>query len=263
MKRVVTALFLVPVCVYAALFAPWWIFFAVVAIVALLCMREYAGITGSFAPLGYLAGALILFAPPRESVLILILSTLAALCLTLSAGVLEEGFARAAALVLGIVYVFGSWKTAILLHDSAPETAAFGAGAGHHLLMFGLMVNWIGDTGAYYIGKNFGRHKLAPAVSPGKTWEGAAASAVTGVVFGLIYLPLAIKGTSPLVAGALALAANVAGQVGDLAESAIKRGAGVKDSGNLLPGHGGMLDRVDSSMFALPVLYTLSTFLHI
>ena len=125
------------------------------------------------------------------------------------------------------------------------------------------MVNWIGDTGAYYVGKNFGRHKLAPAVSPGKTWEGAAASAVTGVVFGLIYLPLAIKGTSLPIAGALALAANVAGQVGDLAESAIKRGAGVKDSGSLLPGHGGMLDRVDSSMFALPVLYTLSTFLHI
>ena len=89
------------------------------------------------------------------------------------------------------------------------------------------------------------------------------ASAVTGVVFGLVYLPLAIKGTSLLVAGSLALAANAAGQVGDLAESAIKRGVGVKDSGGLLPGHGGMLDRVDSSMFALPVLYAISTFLHI
>jgi phosphatidate cytidylyltransferase len=263
MKRVVTALFLVPVCVYSALFAPWWLFFGVVAIVALLCMREYAAITESFAPLGYLAGILILFAPPRESLLILILTTLAAMCLPLSAAVLEKGMVRAAALVLGIVYIFGSWKTAILLHDSAPQPAAFGASTGHHLLMFGLLVNWIGDTGAYYVGKNFGRHKLAPAVSPGKTWEGAAASAVTGVVFGLIYLPLAIKGTSLLIAGALALAANAAGQVGDLAESAIKRGAGVKDSGGLLPGHGGMLDRVDSSMFALPVLYAISTFLHI
>ena len=72
MKRVVTALFLVPVCVYSALFAPWWLFFGVVAIVALLCMREYAAITESFAPLGYLAGVLILFAPPRESLLIFI-----------------------------------------------------------------------------------------------------------------------------------------------------------------------------------------------
>jgi phosphatidate cytidylyltransferase len=123
--------------------------------------------------------------------------------------------------------------------------------------MFGLMVNWIGDTGAYYVGKNFGRHKLAPAVSPGKSWEGAAASAITGVVFGLVYLPLTIRGTSLLSAGLLAFAANAAGQVGDLAESALKRGAGVKDSGTLLPGHGGLLDRVDSTMFALPVLYAL------
>jgi phosphatidate cytidylyltransferase len=109
------------------------------------------------------------------------------------------------------------------------------------------------------VGKNFGRHKLAPSVSPGKSWEGAAASAVTGVAFGMIYLPLTIHASLPL-AGALALAANVAGQIGDLAESAIKRGAGVKDSGALLPGHGGFLDRVDSTMFALPVLYALLTF---
>jgi phosphatidate cytidylyltransferase len=250
MKRVVTALFLVPIAVYAALFAPWGSFLAVIALVALLCFHEYAAITGSSAPLGYVSGILILIAPQHELVLLMILSTLAALCLTLSAADLAQGFARASALVTGIIYIFGSWKTGILLHDISP-----------HWLMFGLMVNWIGDTGAYYIGKNFGRHKLAPAVSPGKSWEGAVASAVTGVAFGLIYLPLAIKGTSLMRAGLLALAANVSGQVGDLAESAIKRGAGVKDSGTLLPGHGGMLDRVDSTLFALPVLYALLTFL--
>ncbi|HTA43545.1 MAG TPA: phosphatidate cytidylyltransferase [Bryobacteraceae bacterium] len=261
MKRVVTALFLVPVCVYSALFAPWWFFFAMVALVALLCMREWAHITGSFAPLGYLAGILILFAPQHELILLFILSALAAMSLQLSASDSEKGFGRAAALMLGIVYIFGSWKTGILLHDSAEKPAAFGVPAGHHLLMFGLMVNWIGDTGAYYVGKNFGRHKMAPAVSPGKSWEGAAASAVTGILFGVIYLPLAIRGTSPIAAGLLALVANAAGQVGDLAESAVKRGAGVKDSGSLLPGHGGMMDRVDSSMFALPVLYALSTLL--
>jgi phosphatidate cytidylyltransferase len=107
------------------------------------------------------------------------------------------------------------------------------------------------------VGRKYGRHKLAPAVSPGKTWEGAMASSVAGLIFGLIYLPLAIAGTSLLKAGILAVAANAAGQVGDLAESAIKRGAGVKDSGTMLPGHGGVLDRVDSTMFSLPVLYTL------
>lgn len=261
MKRVVTACFLVPVAVYAALFAPWWFFFAVVAIVAMLAMREYALITESFAPLGYAAGFLMLLAPPHELTLIIVLSALAAICLPLAPAGREKGFAHATALVTGIVYVFGSWKTGILLHDEANRPAAFGVGAGHHLLLFGLMVNWIGDTGAYYVGRQFGRHKMAPAISPGKTWEGAAASAVTGVIFGAIYLPLAIQGTSPLAAGALALAANAAGQLGDLAESAIKRDAGVKDSGSLLPGHGGMLDRVDSTMFALPVLYTLSGFL--
>ena len=261
MKRVVTALFLVPVCVYSALFAPWWFFFAILALVALLCMREWAQITGTFAPLGYLAGILILLAPQHELILLFVVSALSAMCLQLSAPDSEKGFARAAALVLGIVYIFGSWKTGILLHDISGKPAAFGVPAGHHLLMFGLMVNWIGDTGAYYVGKNFGRHKMAPAVSPGKTWEGAMASAITGVVFGLIYLPLAIRSISPIVAGLLSLAANAAGQVGDLAESAVKRGAGVKDSGSLLPGHGGMMDRVDSSMFALPVVYALSTLL--
>jgi phosphatidate cytidylyltransferase len=250
MKRVVTALILVPIAVYSALFAPWWVLFAVIAFVALLCFREYAAITKSFTPLGYVAGILILAvplqAPQHETVLLIILSTLAAMCLTL----FGSHPARASSLVLGIVYVFGSWKTGILLHDINPNW-----------LMFGLMVNWVGDTGAFYVGRKFGRHKLAPSISPGKSWEGAAASAVTGVAFGMIYLPLTIKGTSLLEAGLLALAANVAGQVGDLAESAIKRGAGVKDSGNLLPGHGGVLDRVDSTMFALPVLYSLLTFL--
>jgi phosphatidate cytidylyltransferase len=246
MKRVVTALVLVPIAVYSALFAPWWILFAVVALVALLCFREYASITESFAPLGYVAGILILIAPQHETILLIVLSTLAAMCLTL----FKNSPAQASSLVLGIVYIFGSWKTGILLHDINPNW-----------LMFGLMVNWVGDTGAFYVGRKFGRHKLAPSVSPGKSWEGAAASVVTGVAFGMVYLPLTIKGTSLLAAGLLALAANAAGQVGDLAESAIKRGAGVKDSGNLLPGHGGLLDRVDSTMFALPVLYSLLTFM--
>jgi phosphatidate cytidylyltransferase len=254
MKRVVTALFLVPIAVYSALFAPWWILFTVIAIVALLAFREYASITGSFAPLGYVAGILILAvptkAPQHETILLIILSTLAAMCLILSANDPAKGFARASALVLGVVYIFGSWKTGILLHDINPNW-----------LMFGLMVNWIGDTGAFWVGRKFGRRKLAPSISPGKSWEGAAASVVAGVAFGMIYLPLTIKGTSLLASGLLALAANVAGQVGDLAESAIKRGAGVKDSGTLLPGHGGILDRVDSTMFALPVLYSLLTFL--
>jgi len=248
MKRVVTALFLIPIAVYSVMFAPWWAFFGVVAILAILSFHEYAVITQSFAPLGYVAGILILFAPGHETMLLILLSTLAAMCLTLTAAEPGRGFTRAAALVLGIIYIFGAWKAGILLHDMNPNW-----------LMFALGVNWIGDTGAYYVGKNFGRHKLAPAVSPGKSWEGAVASLVFGIAFGIVYLPLTIKGVSLAEAGLIALAANIAGQAGDLAESAIKRGSGVKDSGTLLPGHGGFLDRLDSTLFAMPVVYTLLT----
>ena len=261
MKRILTAFLLVPLGVYSSLFAPWWIFVAVVALVAVLCFREYAQMTGSFAPLGYAAGLLILIAPPRETILIVILSALASMCLPLAAPDLEKAVVRSGTLILGVIYIFGSWKTAILLHDIQTPVLRH-LQAGQHWLMFALMVNWIGDTGAYYVGRKFGRHRMAPSVSPGKTWEGAIASAATAVIFGMIYLPLAITGTSFLTAVLVALAANAAGQVGDLAESAIKRGAGVKDSGTLLPGHGGAMDRVDSTMFALPVLYTLVSLLH-
>jgi phosphatidate cytidylyltransferase len=250
MKRAITALVLVPVAVYAVLFAPPVFFLAVVAIFAVLCFREYARITEANALPGYVAGLLILVAPLNQAALILFLAALAALCLNLSSEDFANGAARAAALVMGIAYVFGAWKTATLLHDMDPK-------AGPYWLMFALMINWIGDTGAYYVGRKFGKHKLAPNVSPGKSWEGAAASAVTGVIFGLIYLPLAIHGTPLWAAAGISLIANASGQVGDLAESALKRSAGVKDSGTILPGHGGILDRLDSSLFAMPVVYTL------
>ena len=246
MKRVITALLLVPFAVYSILYADWRVFLAVVILAASLCFHEYCRITGAFAPLGYVAGLLLLVAPPREASLIVILAGLAAMAVSMAARDLSVGVARAGALAMGILYVFGSWKTAVLLHD-----------INHHWLMFGLMVNWIGDTGAYYVGRRFGKHKLAPIVSPGKTWEGAAASAVTGTLLGALYLPWAIPGLALPLACLIALIANAAGQVGDLAESALKRGAGVKDSGTLLPGHGGVLDRMDSTMFAVPVLYVM------
>jgi len=251
MKRILTALVLVPVTVYTVLFAPWPVFVAIVAIVASLCFHEYAAITQSFAPVGFVAGLLILIAPPAETTLILFLTALAAMCLPLASRTPEKSVPHSGALMLGIIYIFGAWKTAILLHDvNTPR-----ANSGHYWLMFALVVNWFGDTGAYYVGRRFGRRKLAPLISPGKTWEGAAASVITAMVFGLAFLPVAIPGTSAMQAGGISLLANIAGQLGDLAESAIKRSVGVKDSGTLLPGHGGMLDRVDSSLFSLPVVY--------
>jgi phosphatidate cytidylyltransferase len=256
MKRALTALVLVPVAIYAVIFAPSQIFLAVDAIFAILCFREYARITGASPMPGYVAGALILIAPLNQAALIIFLTALAALCLTMSAADFAKGAGQAAALVMGVAYIFGSWKTAILLHE-VEGPAYHGIAAGRYWLMFSLVVNWIGDTGAYYVGRSYGRHKLAPRVSPGKSWEGAIASAVTGVIFGAIFLPLTIADMPVWIAALIALVANAAGQIGDLAESALKRGAGVKDSGTLLPGHGGMLDRLDSSLFAMPVVYTL------
>lgn len=256
MKRVLTALVLVPVAVWSVLFAPPQVFLAVAAVFAVLCFREYARIADAYAMPGYVAGLLILIAPLSQAALIMFLTALAAMCLTMSSNDFGKGAARAGALVLGVAYIFGAWKMAILLHE-IDGPALRQLPAGHYWLLFALMVNWIGDTGAYYVGRRFGKRKLAPRVSPGKSWEGAAASAVTGIAFGLIFIPLTITGTPLWVAGAVSLVANAAGQIGDLAESALKRGAGVKDSGTLLPGHGGMLDRLDSSLFAMPVVYTL------
>jgi phosphatidate cytidylyltransferase len=256
MKRALTALVLVPVAIYAVIFAPFQIFLVVDAMFAIFCFREYARITNAWAMPGYVAGLLILIAPLNQAALILFLTALAALCLTMSAADFAKGTVQAAALVMGVAYIFGSWKTAILLHN-LDGPAAHGLAAGRYWLMFSLVVNWIGDTGAYYVGRKFGRHKLAPRISPGKSWEGAMASAVAGVIFGVVFLPLTIADMPVWIAALIALVANAAGQIGDLAESALKRGAGVKDSGTLLPGHGGMLDRLDSSLFAMPVVYTL------
>ena len=124
---------------------------------------------------------------------------------------------------------------------------------GPRMVLFLLVLLWVGDSLAYFAGRSVGRYKMAPEVSPGKTWEGAAANLLGSVLVGVagarwIALP-------PVHLAAMAGLANVAGQLGDLAESAYKRSAGVKDSGTILPGHGGMLDRVDSLIFATPVVW--------
>ena len=146
--------------------------------------------------------------------------------------------------MLGILYIFGSWRCAVGLRDLSP-----------HWLCFALALNWIGDMAAYYAGRTFGRHKLAPKLSPKKTWEGSIASIAAAAALGVLYLHYALPERPVWELLLISALANVAGQVGDLAESAIKRGADVKDSGTLLPGHGGFLDRVDGTLFTLPVVY--------
>jgi|SRR5580658_82866 phosphatidate cytidylyltransferase len=250
MKRVLTALVLFPLIVWVVRWSPLWTVYAVTALVALLCFYEYSGIAdgyqaGQLGPLGYGAGLLILVLPSDgQALLTAIAVALIALSLALRADDLRAGIQRAAFLLLGVVYIFGCWRFAPLL-----------ARQDRYWLLYALVLNWIGDIGAYYVGRSLGRHKLAPIVSPGKSWEGAAASLAASLIFGFFFLRWAIPAVTPAVALALTTVANVAGQFGDLCESALKRGAGVKDSGTLLPGHGGWLDRVDSTLFTLPVVY--------
>ncbi len=250
MKRLLTGLILAPLIAYVVLWGPDLLFLAVVACVALICFHEYSGLVASCGvrppgPLGYLAGLLVLWFP-QEPFLLLVIVTLLALALALGEESLASGLPRAGALLAGVLYIFGSLRFAGALRTKHP-----------YWLFFALGLCWLGDTAAYYVGKALGRHKLAPRVSPAKSWEGAAASLVVSLAAGWIYLAKLIPEVRLWEALGLSLLANVAGQVGDLAESALKRGAGVKDSGSLLPGHGGWLDRVDANLFSVPAVYAL------
>lgn len=248
MKRVLTAAALIPIVVYTVLWANNWIFAAVLAAAALLSYREFDSIAtaygfGAPGPLGYGAGLALLFRA-GDGWLIVLAAALAGMALAMRDRDLAKALPRSALLVTGIVYIFGAWKCALGLHV-----------AGAHWLMYALLVSWGGDIGAFYVGRSFGRHRLAERVSPKKSWEGAAASVVTAILIAGAYLIHFVPDVGIVEAILLTAAANIAGQLGDLCESAIKRGAGVKDSGAILPGHGGFLDRVDSSLFVMPLVY--------
>jgi phosphatidate cytidylyltransferase len=255
MKRILTALILIPIFLLVILWAPQWLFIAVTATVAVLCFREYAHLVslhqlpkpGLF---GYAAG-LVLLLIPVNNVAILVFIAILGMASGLRLRDLDGVLPYAAALVLGIIYVFGTLRTAIELRAINP-----------YWLFFALSLNWVGDIAALYTGRLVGRHPLAPQVSPAKSWEGSLGSLAASALYGVLYLPRWLP-TVPILEGlGLTAIANIAGQFGDLCESALKRGAHVKDSGTLLPGHGGWLDRVDSSLFALPVVYFLVSNLH-
>jgi phosphatidate cytidylyltransferase len=251
MKRVLTAAALIPPVIATVFYANDLIFFAVVALVAVLCYHEYNTIAAAYGfgdpgPIGYGAGLLLLWFA-GDAWLIVLAAALIAFAVSLRAENLAHALPRSALLVTGIVYIFGAWKCAIPLHA-----------VNRHWMMYALIVNWTGDIGAYYIGRAFGKHRLAERVSPKKSWEVAVAAVVTAIAVGGAYLVYFIPGVGLAEAIVLTAVANVAGQLGDLCESAMKRGAGVKDSGSILPGHGGFLDRVDSTLFSLPVIYAFT-----
>jgi phosphatidate cytidylyltransferase len=130
-----------------------------------------------------------------------------------------------------------------------------GSAGGNRWVFWGLMTCWFGDTAAFCMGRLWGRHKLAPRISPKKTWEGAAGGVLGSCLAAGIGKWWLLPGEPLLSLFIISLLLAASGQLGDLAESCLKRGVGVKDSSNLLPGHGGMLDRIDAVLFAAPILY--------
>lgn len=256
MKRLITGLIITPFFFYVVAFAPDWTFLIVLALVGLFCLYEFLGILAARFPeyedlrrnpVPYVAGLVLLVLPSQEGVF-LTLYALLAMVLVLRFRDMAAGLPLAAGLLLGVVYIFGSWRCGLLLRGISPWW-----------MLFALAINWVGDTFAFYGGRTFGKHKMAPVISPNKSWEGSISSAVSTMILGSTYLHYMMPQVPMWQGLGLCLAANVAGQVGDLAESAMKRGAGVKDSSNLLPGHGGWLDRVDSSLFSVPVVYWIVT----
>lgn len=252
MKRVATALVLIPAVVWLVLKGPEWALSTTLAVVGALAFWEFDQITAKCGAqlgraglvVGTAAGVAMMLAPLPGIVAVLIV--LSGMTLAMRAPDLGKSLISGAAFALGVIYIFGAWRCAIELRVINP-----------HWLMFAVLLSWVGDTAALYVGRAFGRHKLAPRVSPSKTWEGAIASTIGAMVAGLVYahylmpqVPIAMV----LLVGAVG---NIAGQIGDLAESALKRGAGVKDSGSSLPGHGGWLDRIDATLFSVPVVYAL------
>ncbi|MGD0739088.1 MAG: phosphatidate cytidylyltransferase [Terracidiphilus sp.] len=282
MKRVITALILIPL-VLVLIFLPvqWqWLFSLAVAGVAVLAGWEYLGLTrrrrANPPRIATLVALLALFAsnfqwPDSDHLLgIFGILGLGLLVYCTFFKPVDEVIADASASIFCLLYT-GLTLLALPALRAEPSGAS--------LLLFLLFVVWAGDTSAYYVGRPWGRHKLAPKLSPGKSWEGAIASVAGSMLVAAALVGLATLLQKPSNAVVfswlqrvcpsailtfpeelwywlvLAAVVNVAGQIGDLAESALKRSAGVKDSGNLLPGHGGVLDRIDALLIAAPVLW--------
>ncbi|MGH9576704.1 MAG: phosphatidate cytidylyltransferase [Terriglobales bacterium] len=286
MKRVITAAVLIPLVLVAVFRAPLWLFTAIAGLVALLAMREYLDLVAAYGAnpfravvLGFTSLSFAFLAAANSS---------REEWNTVASGVALGAYLGTPLLLLMLALRRQDLRSALpdvaLASFALPYVAlpvalvvgirAFPAGWFFVLLLF--LAVWTGDIAAYYVGSNFGKHRMSPVISPKKTWEGAVASVVASVVVALI---LSLKGPGvqawlgsvgllmdasgnlrvpalwvPVVLG---VGINIAAQLGDLVESLIKRGAGVKDSGSSLPGHGGMLDRIDALLLASPAAVVL------
>ena len=290
MKRVLTAVVLVPLVLLVVFRAPLMLFAVVIGVIVLLTLHEYLGVVEKYdiKPVRWAAYGLsilmviwiflqisVRYAAVRQWVSYLwpeeALYWSILLLIPFIFGVpvvfrrdLRMALAGSAASAFGVLYIAIPLTLLIAIRFQWRQRI---------LLVFVLLTVWIGDTAAYYVGRAVGRHKLAPIVSPNKTWEGAIASLASSILVAWLvfhfqtkidalfpelpatfYTPLLVpdRQTMWMHIVILALLTNIAAQFGDLFESALKRGAQVKDSGTLLPGHGGLLDRIDALLCASP-----------
>jgi phosphatidate cytidylyltransferase len=273
MKRILTAAVLILAVLALIFFGKLWMITLFAAIIAELAAYEYLRLAA--------VGAEAHDAKLRIPIWWMALGTMLAFVVTLPDFPLEAQLPVLSALTLAL-FAWNGFLSPLI--QVLPDTAQGLFGLiwivypltlipllwkqedGPALLLFLMVCVWAGDIAALYIGRTFGKHKLAPRLSPGKTWEGAIASIIGSILVAalVVYLSdtLNARGNTILHISeplwqSLVLAAiiNIAAQLGDLLESAIKRGAGVKDSGTILPGHGGILDRIDALLLAAPVLW--------
>ncbi len=265
MARILTAAVLVPLVVLLLLKGPFWLLVVVAGLVAMLACWEFlvlADATGASTPRIVVMVAMVAlftttFFRPEWMLPVLTASALGIFAIVCFRSPLNRVLWNTSASLFGLLYTGVTLTTLprLSLEENGPA-----------LLLFLFFAVWSGDVAALYVGRAFGRHKLAPAISPNKTWEGSMASIAGSMLVGGLLLLLAsllqhhgiatLSYPGPVVHWLLLAALlNIAAQIGDLVESALKRGAGVKDSGKLLPGHGGILDRIDALLFAAPVLW--------
>jgi phosphatidate cytidylyltransferase len=287
-KRVLTAVVLIPVVLLLVVSAPVFVLALVTALVALLAVQELLKLAEHYGmrPLRWptyvvVAAFFVLLAvnpaggTPLLSTANLIGAAAAGaafvpfLFLTLGLSRADLSSAFPAAMVSVFAFGYVALPLALLVQLRQQSEGAF-------RLLYLLLLVWAGDIFAYFVGRTVGHHPMSPRVSPRKTWEGALASLLSSLIVGVLLYNYALPISTALLNAhliqrqdgffalqkpplgstlLLSAAINIAAQLGDLAESLIKRGAGVKDSGAILPGHGGMLDRIDALLFAAPVLW--------
>lgn len=262
-KRVASTLVLVPGLVWVTVGAPPWAFAALVTLVSALACAELAtllaragqpvhgrlvvavgaAVTASFA-LGPAASTGALPGPVPGPALVLTLGAGVILAAAL-VGREQPDVRRTASTLLGVVYIGWLLGHVVWLH---------GRPAGPALVLLLLGATWAGESAAYLVGSRLGRHRLAPVLSPRKTVEGGAAQVLVSIGAAVLLGAWLLPACGVAGAAGAGLVLGLVGQVGDLAESAIKRSVGAKDAGALIPGHGGMLDRIDSLLFNAPAL---------